>query len=97
MPADTRVTQRFLEENGLQLILRSHEGPDARYLITDSARNMKRGWCLDHDTAAGQLYTVFSAPDYPQFQASSAQPLQLAPGTRNAPGCGSQCWCRPVC
>ena len=60
--------QRFLEENALQLILRSHEGPDARYLITDPAKNMRRGFSLDHDTSAGQLYTVFSAPDYPQFQ-----------------------------
>ena len=60
--------QRFLEENALQLILRSHEGPDARYLITDPAKNMRRGYSLDHDTSAGQLYTVFSAPDYPQFQ-----------------------------
>lgn len=29
---------------------------------------MLQGFTLDHDTPAGQLYTCFSAPDYPQFQ-----------------------------
>ena len=66
--------QRFLEENDLKLVMRSHEGPDARFLITTPEGNMKQGWCLDHDTPAGRLYTVFSAPDYPQFQARCSCP-----------------------
>ncbi|KAL6776700.1 hypothetical protein ACKKBF_B30600 [Auxenochlorella protothecoides x Auxenochlorella symbiontica] len=60
------VTQRFLEENGLRLILRSHEGPDAREGREDLSP-MTEGHTLDHDTPAGRLMTVFSAPDYPQF------------------------------
>lgn len=28
---------------------------------------MGKGWTLDHDTPAGRLYTVFSAPAYPCF------------------------------
>jgi serine/threonine-protein phosphatase 5 len=60
------VTERFLKENSLSLILRSHEGPDARD-DRDDMKPMSEGWTLDHDTPAGKLYTVFSAPDYPQF------------------------------
>jgi serine/threonine-protein phosphatase 5 len=60
------VTERFLLENSLSLILRSHEGPDARD-DRDDMKPMSKGWTLDHDTPAGKLYTVFSAPDYPQF------------------------------
>ena len=29
---------------------------------------MKQGFTIDHVTPAGRLLTVFSAPDYPQFQ-----------------------------
>jgi serine/threonine-protein phosphatase 5 len=65
------VTQAFLAANGLQLILRSHEGPDAREDRTDMG-DMLEGWTLDHDTPAGRLMTVFSAPDYPQFVAAAA-------------------------
>lgn len=60
--------QRFLEENGLRLVLRSHEGPDARYR-RDDLPSMAAGFTIDHVTPAGRLMTVFSAPDYPQFQA----------------------------
>lgn len=28
---------------------------------------MTEGYTLDHETPAGRLVTVFSAPDYPQF------------------------------
>ncbi len=59
--------QRFLEENGLRLVLRSHEGPDARYR-RDDLPSMAAGFTIDHVTPAGRLMTVFSAPDYPQFQ-----------------------------
>ena len=50
--------QRFLTENGLRLVLRSHEGPDARE-GRDDMLPMAQGWTLDHDTPAGQLMTVF--------------------------------------
>jgi serine/threonine-protein phosphatase 5 len=29
--------------------------------------SMAEGWCVDHDSPAGRLATLFSAPDYPQF------------------------------
>lgn len=66
------VTARFLEENGLALVLRSHEGPDAREGREDLGP-MTGGWTLDHDTPHGRLMTVFSAPDYPQFVPESQQ------------------------
>ena len=31
---------------------------------------MSQGFTIDHVTPAGRLLTVFSAPDYPQFQVS---------------------------
>ena len=64
--------QQFLRENELSLILRSHEGPDARDDREDMG-NMLEGWTEDHITPAGRLITVFSAPDYPQFMADGAQ------------------------
>lgn len=66
------VTARFLQENELKLVLRSHEGPDARD-GRDDMGSMASGWTLDHDTEAGKLMTVFSAPDYPQFVPESQQ------------------------
>ena len=42
------VTAAFLENNGLQLVIRSHEVKDAGYVV-------------DHD---GKCITVFSAPNY---------------------------------
>ena len=62
------VPQDFLAANNLRLIIRSHEGPDARFDRTDLP-DMSQGFAIDHVTAAGRLITVFSAPDYPQFQA----------------------------
>ncbi|KAK3220486.1 hypothetical protein Dsin_014456 [Dipteronia sinensis] len=59
-------TETFLRENHLKLIIRSHEGPDARDGQDDS-RNMLNGYCKDHDVASGKLFTLFSAPSYPQF------------------------------
>ena len=58
-----------MEDNGLKLILRSHEGPDARF-ERDDMPSMAEGWTEDHVTTAGRLLTVFSAPDYPQFQSN---------------------------
>lgn len=62
------VTEAFLRDSGLRLILRGHEGPDARVLRPDM-KGMMEGFSLDHDTPTGKLYTVFSAPQYPQFGA----------------------------
>jgi serine/threonine-protein phosphatase 5 len=62
------ITEKFLGENKLKLILRSHEGPDARDDREDMG-NMLEGYTEDHVTPAGRLITVFSAPDYPQFMA----------------------------
>ena len=81
-PAQTRGfggLQAFLEQNGLQLVLRSHEGPDARWHREDLP-SMAAGFTVDHLTPAGRLMTVFSAPDYPQFQ---VQPLCGCPCTRS--------------
>lgn len=53
----------------MQLIVRSHEGPDAREKRPDMEA-MNKGYTVDHVVNAGKLITLFSAPDYPQFQAS---------------------------
>lgn len=48
------VTQDFLQANGLRLIVRSHEGPDARDPsardLDDRMPPMLSGWTLDHET-----------------------------------------------
>ncbi|KAM4110917.1 hypothetical protein ACJW30_05G028500 [Castanea mollissima] len=59
-------TEAFLKMSKLKLIIRSHEGPDVRtgqHLFGD----MLCGYSLDHEGELGKLYTLFSAPDYPQF------------------------------
>ncbi|TVT99147.1 hypothetical protein EJB05_55496 [Eragrostis curvula] len=63
------ITQQFLRTNNLKLIIRSHEGPDARDKRHDLL-GMDKGYTIDHDGECGKLITLFSAPDYPQFQAS---------------------------
>ena len=55
-----------MRENDIKLIIRSHEGPDAREARPDMD-DMLSGFTEDHNTKAGKLMTVFSAPDYPQF------------------------------
>ena len=60
------ATDAFLRDNGLTLILRSHEGPDAREDRVGMA-DITSGFAVDHDVEHGKLCTVFSAPDYPQF------------------------------
>ncbi|KAJ7950449.1 Serine/threonine-protein phosphatase [Quillaja saponaria] len=62
-------TEEFLEKHNLKLIIRSHEGPDAREK-RDGFAGMDEGYTIDHSVKSGKLITVFSAPDYPQFQAT---------------------------
>lgn len=63
------VTAEFLSANGLRLIIRSHEGPDARdkRVEGDKMPSVDSGYAEDHVTDSGKLVTLFSAPDYPQF------------------------------
>ncbi|XP_073151214.1 serine/threonine-protein phosphatase 7 [Henckelia pumila] len=62
-------TEEFLKKFNLKLIIRSHEGPDARDKRHDLA-GMDVGYTIDHIVDSGKLITLFSAPDYPQFQAT---------------------------
>ncbi|KAH9662196.1 serine/threonine-protein phosphatase 7 [Citrus sinensis] len=62
-------TEEFLKKFSLKLIIRSHEGPDARQKRPDLA-GMDNGYTIDHDVESGMCITLFSAPDYPQFQAT---------------------------
>ncbi|KAJ9172526.1 hypothetical protein P3X46_015756 [Hevea brasiliensis] len=62
-------TEEFLKKFQLKLIIRSHEGPDAREKRPGLA-GMDEGYTIDHVVESGKLITVFSAPDYPQFQAT---------------------------
>ncbi|CAL1409306.1 unnamed protein product [Linum trigynum] len=62
-------TESFLKRFQLKLIIRSHEGPDAREKRPGLGK-MDEGYTIDHVTESGKLITLFSAPDYPQFQAT---------------------------
>lgn len=62
-------TEEFLKKNQFKLIIRSHEGPDARDKRQD-LKGMQEGYTIDHVVESGRLITLFSAPDYPQFQAT---------------------------
>ncbi|CAA0823295.1 Serine/threonine-protein phosphatase 7 [Striga hermonthica] len=62
-------TEAFLKKFNLKLIIRSHEGPDARDKRPDLG-GMDLGYTIDHTVESGKLITLFSAPDYPQFQAT---------------------------
>lgn len=53
------------------MIIRSHEGPDARDKRSELG-GMEKGYTIDHVVTSGQLITIFSAPDYPQFQVPTA-------------------------
>lgn len=59
-------TEAFLKLSNLKLIIRSHEGPDSRDGKIDFD-DMIMGYSTDHDIESGKLYTLFSAPDFPQF------------------------------
>ncbi|KAG4939053.1 hypothetical protein GLYMA_16G114700v4 [Glycine max] len=65
-------TEEFLKKYQLKLIIRSHEGPDAREK-RDGFEGMDEGYTIDHVVDSGKLVTVFSAPDYPQFQATQVR------------------------
>ncbi|CAO2827860.1 unnamed protein product [Amaranthus hypochondriacus] len=62
-------TEKFLKKFDLKLIIRSHEGPDAREK-RPGLGGMDHGYTIDHVVESGKLITLFSAPDYPQFQAT---------------------------
>ncbi|XP_057809339.1 serine/threonine-protein phosphatase 7 [Salvia miltiorrhiza] len=62
-------TEEFLKKYNLKLVIRSHEGPDARDKRPDFG-GMDVGYTVDHIVESGKLITLFSAPDYPQFQAT---------------------------
>ncbi|OVA01027.1 Phosphoesterase domain [Macleaya cordata] len=62
-------TEEFLKKYNLKLIIRSHEGPDAREK-RPGLTGMQEGYTIDHEVESGKLITIFSAPDYPQFQAT---------------------------
>ena len=81
-------------ENGLKLVLRSHEGPDARFERDDMA-SMQEGWTTDHVVEAGRLLTVFRHAD-----SLTAEPQQAAvvgvltitqAGTAQRHGCQGRC------
>ncbi|KAE9454790.1 hypothetical protein C3L33_13252, partial [Rhododendron williamsianum] len=60
-------TEAFLKQSKLKLIIRAHEGPDARK-NRPGLGGMDAGYTIDHVVESGTLITLFSAPDYPQFQ-----------------------------
>jgi len=86
-------TREFLEKENLKLILRSHEGPDARHDRPEMPSIMS-GFCVDHDCGdAGKLCTVFSAPNYPQFiEADDVRHNNLAAFVKLKPESN---WCEP--
>ncbi len=47
------AVQAFLEANKLKLIIRSHEGPDARWK-REGMQDMAKGHSLDHTTPGQQ-------------------------------------------
>jgi hypothetical protein len=51
-PAAAAAAQAFLADNGLRLIIRSHEGPDARDKRQEGDRmpSVDSGYAVDHDT-----------------------------------------------
>mmetsp|Transcript_103 Transcript_103/g.155 ORF Transcript_103/g.155 Transcript_103/m.155 type:complete len:249 (-) Transcript_103:704-1450(-) len=71
------VTDEFLKENKLRLIIRSHEGPDSR-IYRDDMKSLLGGYAVDHEGKHGCLLTVFSAPDYPMFAEEDERTFNLA-------------------
>ena len=69
----------FLRAHRLRLLVRSHEGPDARDKRRGEMPDVDAGYAVDHrwpGTDEPAVVTVFSAPAYPQFRSA---------GRRDAP------------
>ncbi|CAH2073153.1 unnamed protein product, partial [Thlaspi arvense] len=58
-------TESFLKQSNLKMIIRSHEGPDARSDREDMG-NMLSGYSIDHEVESGKLFTIFSASNFSQ-------------------------------
>ena len=75
----------FLKAHRLRLLVRSHEGPDARDRRRGEMPDVDAGYAVDHrwpGTDEPAVVTVFSAPAYPQFK--SAGKRDAARTTRGA-------------
>jgi serine/threonine-protein phosphatase 5 len=85
------VTQTFLSRNGVRLIVRSHEGPDARAKRPHMPDVAATGFSEDHSGAAGKLCTLFSAPRYPMVATNTDPQTDVLPGTVQQPpnNCGA--------
>lgn len=59
------VSEQFLRQEGLRLLVRSHEGPDARADRTDGMQPMDDGFTLDHNTPAGAPCAAARIPAAP--------------------------------
>ena len=53
--------QAFLEANNLKLIIRSHEGPDARWK-REGMQDMNKGHSLDHVTPGKPVNLLLAMP-----------------------------------
>ena len=60
--SEPALLQQFLVENKLKLILRSHEGPDARFK-RDDMPPVDKGYALDHDCQS-MLLPACALPSY---------------------------------
>jgi hypothetical protein len=60
--AAVAAVQSFLADNGLRLIIRSHEGPDARdkRLEGDRMPSVDSGYAVDHDTPSEYVSVLFN-------------------------------------
>jgi len=61
----------FLKAHRLVMLIRSHEGPDARDKRKGEMPDVDSGYSIDHhwpDSDDPSVVTVFSAPAYPQFK-----------------------------
>ena len=77
--------ERPLKAHRLRLLVRSHEGPDARDRRRGEMPDVDAGYAVDHrwpGTDEPAVVTVFSAPAYPQFK--SAGKRDAARTTRGA-------------
>ena len=64
----------FLRAHRLRLLVRSHEGPDARDKRRGEMPDVDAGYAVDHrwpGTDEPAVVTVFSAPAYPQFRSAA--------------------------